>query len=227
MLARADAAVLETGKWFSNLPPALKGFLLDAAEPMALRAGTLLFARGDANNGMYGVVDGTVRFGAASASGRESVVALAQASQWFGEVSMFGGRRTHDAWAETQARLAWVRRPALMQRLADDPALWKHLGQLLSHKLELAFEILESAALKPPKARLAELLLALATGYHQRNDDLQLKLRVSQERLGTLLSFSRQTINALLGTLERDGAIRLSRGGVQIVNPDLLRAFAE
>lgn len=227
MLTPADAAVLEAGKWFSNLPPAVSGFLVDAAEVVELQAGARLFSRGDANNGIYGVLQGTVRFGAASAAGRESVFALAQASNWFGEVSMFGGRRTHDAWAETHARLAWVRRQALLNRLAADPVMWKHLGQLLAHKLELAFEIVESAALKQPKARMAELLRGLATGYHQRNDDVQLRLRVSQERLGTLLSLTRQTTNALLGMLEREGAIRVSRGSVQILDFDLLRALSE
>jgi CRP-like cAMP-binding protein len=227
MLTPSDAAVLEAGKWFSNLPASLAGSLLDAAEVVHLQAGALLFARGDANNGIYGVLQGVVRFGAASASGRESVVALAQASHWFGEVSMFGGRRTHDAWAETHTRLAWVRRQPLQKLLADDPAMWKYLGQLLSHKLELAFEILESTALKQPKARLAELLLGLATGYHQRNAGVQLKLRISQERLGTLLSFTRQTTNALLGMLEREGAIRVSRGSVQILDVDRLRALSE
>lgn len=227
MLTAADTEVLGAGKWFAGLPPSSARFLIAAAEVVPLDQGALLFARGDANNGIHGVLQGTVRFGATSASGRESVVALAQASQWFGEVSMFGGRRTHDAWAETRARLAWVRRQALVKLLSDDPTMWQHLGQLVAQKLELAFEILESTAVKQPKARLAELLLALATGYHERDRDVQLRLRISQERLGTLLSLSRQTINGLLGMLEREGAICLSRGGVQILDLNRLRALGE
>jgi hypothetical protein len=37
---------------------------------------------------------------------------------------MFGGRRTYDAWAETQTRLAWVRKHPLQKLLSDDPTTW-------------------------------------------------------------------------------------------------------
>lgn len=225
MLTPDDARLLGAGKWFAGLPPHIASLLLAAAERTRLPAGSLLFARGDENNGIYGVLQGTVRFGAASAAGREAVVGLAQPSQWFGEVSMFGGRRTHDAWTETEVVLAWLRRPALCELLAREPLLWMHLGQLLAHKLERVFENLEAQALRPPRSRLARLLLDLATGYEQRREPVD-RLRVSQERLGTLLSLSRQTVNTLLGEIERAGAIRLGRGGLQIVDLARLRALA-
>lgn len=227
MLTRADAAALRAGKWFAGLPPSLAENLLRAAEVVRLRAGAMLFARGDANDGIYGMLDGTLRFGSSTESGREVVFALAQPPQWFGEVSMFGGRRTHDAWAESASRLAFVRRSRMSRLLADEPVLWKYLGQLLCHKLELAFETLESSATERPRVRLAQLLVALSTGYRQRRDGAHLKLNVSQERLGTVLSLSRQTVNTLLGALERDGAILLSRGSIRIVDLDRLGSLRE
>ena len=45
---------------------------------------------------------------------------------------------------------------------------------------------------------------ALARGYGQRDGSLPQTLHVSQERLRSLLSLTRQTVNALLQGLERE-----------------------
>jgi CRP/FNR family transcriptional regulator, cyclic AMP receptor protein len=123
--------------------------------------------------------------------------------------------------------VAYVRSNALAKLLSDDPMFWRYLGQLLCHKLEVAFEMLESTAAKQPKVRLAQLLVALSTGYRQRNDGARLRLHVSQERLATVLSCSRQTVNALLGAFEEEGVIRVSRGAIQIVDLNQLRSHVE
>jgi CRP-like cAMP-binding protein len=67
----------------------------------------------------------------------------------------------------------------------------------------------------------------VAHGRHgQRKDAPSYSLRISQERLGMMLSLSRQTVNELLRHLEHKSIIHRRRGGVRILDPGRLRAAA-
>jgi CRP-like cAMP-binding protein len=211
--------ILASGRWFAGLPTSLQEELGASARVVALRAGQLLFQRGDDNQGLYAVLDGAVRFGAINLAGKESVVGLAEPPQWFGEVALLdGGRRTHHAWADADTTLANVPLPAITRWLAEHPAHWKHIGQLAVHKLRVVFASLEDASLHSPRERLIRCLVVLARAYGEREAVAPQTLRVSQERLGSILSLSRQTVNALLQGLEREQLVACMRGGVRILD---------
>jgi CRP/FNR family transcriptional regulator, cyclic AMP receptor protein len=216
--------ILASGRWFAGLPASLQQALEGNARVVTLRTGELLFQRGDANNGLYAVLDGAIRFGAFNLAGKESVVGLAEPPQWFGEVALLdGGQRTHHAWADCDATLAHVPLPAITHWLADHPAHWQHIGQLAVHKLRVMFAVIEDAGLHPARERLIRCLVSLASAYGQRTTASAQMLHVSQERLGSMLSLSRQTVNALLQELEREQLLVCVRGGVRILDfPRLL-----
>jgi CRP-like cAMP-binding protein len=216
---------LASGQWFASLPAAFQQALLDNARVVSLRAGDVLFHRGDESNGLYGVLAGAICFGAVNLEGKESVVGLAEPPQWFGEVALLdGGPRTHRAWADSGAKVAHVPLHATMEWLSAHPAHWQHVGQLAVHKLRVMFAAIEDAHLHPARERLVRCLVLLAGAYGQRGAAPQRSLRVSQERLGTMLGLTRQTVNALLQDLERDRLIACMRGGVRIL--DLQRLLA-
>lgn len=170
-LLASQRQVLASGRWFAGLPSSLQHALCGNARLVTLEAGELLFQRGDDNDGLYGMVDGVVRFAAVNQAGRESVVGLAESPQWFGEVALLdGGQRTHHA------------------------------------------------SLHSSRERLIRCLVTLARGNGERDASPTPALRVSQERLGSILSLSRQTVNALLQDLEREQLLVCVRGAVHILD---------
>ena len=221
--------ILASGRWFSGLPAALQEALCGNARVVRLRAGDLLFQRGDDNDGIYAVLEGGVRFSAVNRAGKESVAGLAERPQWFGEVALLdGGRRTHHAWADSDVTLAHVPLPVISQWLEEHPAHWRYLGQLAVHKLRVMFVATEDASLHSPRERLIRCLVSLVLAYGQGEASPQQNLRVSQERLGSILSLSRQTINALLQGLEQEQILVCVRGGLRIVDlAGLLKLEAE
>lgn len=222
-----DEATLRRGAWFRDLPAALAHALLVAARPRVLVAGERLFARGDAPDGVFAVVDGRVRVGSVSASGREAILAMAEAPQWFGEIALFDGLpRTHDAVAETDTRLLHVDLATLHALLAANPRYWQSFGSLLAQRVRQAFEAIEEAALLPPLARVARRLVLIAGNFGAFDDRSRRVIDLPQDRLAMMLSMSRQTVNQLLGELAAGGAIRLVRGGVEIVDVAALRHCA-
>ena len=85
-------------------------------------------------------------------------------------------------------------------------------------KLRIALSLLEDMALEPPRVRLARCLIHLLEGYGARKAAPSCHVRVSQERLGMMLSLSRQTVNELLRHMEEEGIIQCQRGGVRVLD---------
>jgi CRP-like cAMP-binding protein len=220
-------AVLNSSEWFRSLDAPFREAVLRSSRVTALAAGASVFHRGDRGDGIYCVLSGAVCFGAFAPSGRTSIVAQAEAPQWFGEIALFDdGTRTHDGWADIPSTLLHLPLRHLTRILADDPARWQQLGRLLVAKLRVAVALLEDMALEPPRVRLARCLINLLEGYGQGKTTPSLCVRVSQERLGMMLSLSRQTVNELLRQLEQDSVIQCQRGGVLILDPNRLREAA-
>jgi CRP/FNR family transcriptional regulator, cyclic AMP receptor protein len=224
----AQLAVLRDSEWFSAIEPAFREAVLASSRVKALASGETVFHRGDTSDGIYCVLSGAVCFGSIAPSGRASIAALAESPQWFGEVALFdGGARTHDAWADIASTVLHLPSRHLTKILADDPLRWQQMGRLLVHKLRIALSLLEDMALEPPRVRLARCLIHLLEGYGQRKAGPSCRLRVSQERLGMMLSLSRQTVNELLRHMEQEGVIQCQRGGVRILDPGRLRDAAQ
>jgi len=220
--------LLDRSAWFRAAPDALRTQLIELGRTRQLPAGQRLFNRGDADDGLYCVLDGLMRIGAASASGKEALLAVIEPVNWFGEIALFDGQtRTHDAYAERDTLLFHVPRAPLTAMLERTPAFWHAFGLLLTHKLRLAFDAIEETALLPAAQRIARRLLLMAEGYGGSDAGaLRRVLKVPQEDLAMMLALSRQTTNQILRQFETQGALALRYAEIEIVDAEKLRAFA-
>lgn len=219
-------AQLASGHWFRHLPAELQRRLLAAARLRSLTAGQLLFKRGDPPCGLYAVLEGAVRISAVNAQGKEAVLSLVETPYWFGEICLFDNLpRTHDALAMGPCTLLQVSQAAMLGMLEQQPAYWREVALLMSHKLRLSLINIEQMSLMPASARLAHRLLMIAEGYGEVEQARRV-LQLPQEDLAAMLGLSRQTINSLLKALEQQGIIGLSYGAIEILDLNGLRRAA-
>ncbi|MBK6853238.1 MAG: Crp/Fnr family transcriptional regulator [Burkholderiales bacterium] len=215
------------GRWFASLGATQRQQLLAAARVLQLPAGAALFLRGEANCGLYCVLDGAVRVGAVSpAVDRNVMLALLEPPEWFGEIAFFdGGPRTHDAHARGPTTLLYLPRAALERLLADDPLWWQALGRLLAEKVRALFIGIEELTALPAPARVARRLLAMAQGHGMRQPNAaQRTLAINQEQLGAMLSLTRQTVSEVLGDFEARGWVKRRYGAIELLDAPALAA---
>jgi CRP-like cAMP-binding protein len=218
--------LLLTGQWFSQLPAALQDQLLAMAQLRRLGPGQRLFRRGDPPCGLYAVLEGAVRIGSISESGKEALLVLVEPPHWFGEISLFDGQpRTHDAFAEGQVTLLNLPQARLLALLHEQPEHWRDFALLISQKLRLAFIALEEMSLLPAPQRLARRLLMIAEGYGGLGGRRRV-IQLAQEQLAMMLALSRQTTNQILKDLEAQGALRLTYGEIEILDVQVLQRAA-
>ncbi len=216
---------LSQGHWFAALPQALRHTLLDMAQVQRLDAGQRLFRRGDKPSGLYAVVEGAMRVGAVSETGKEALLTLIEPPYWFGEISLFDGLpRTHDAFADSASTLLLLPQAGLLALLEREPQHWRDFALLMSHKLRLAFIALEDMSLLPAAPRLARRLLLIAENYGE--SEPRRVLQLAQEQLALMLSLSRQTTNQILKELQAQGVVQLTYGEIEILDFERLRQLA-
>ena len=219
--------LLEQDKWFSGLPAHIKQVLLESSRPLRYGANQNIFVRGGPCGGMYCILKGQVRIQSNTLGGTSGVLQTLEPSQWFGELALFGDHaRSHDAHCARSTTLLHVPAAALENIGADYPEIYRHLGELLAHKMRCLFAGLEAFALLPAKAWIARRLLMIAV-HHWTKDEVLNSIPMRQEEFAQMLALTRQTVSKLLQDFEAEGVIQIGYGYIRILNWDRLREMAE
>lgn len=240
--------MLQSGRWFAQLPPALSQALLDMARMRTLAAGEVLFLRSSTPCGLYAVVRGAIRIsgvsgmarntgttgpggsGGSGVGAKEAVLIVLPPPVWFGEVSVFdGSARTHDAHAAGPTTLLHVPHDGLVQWLQQHPQHWRDLALLMADILRLAFVTLEEQSVLSAPVRLARRLLQMAQGdgQIQSQGSTRRTLALTQDQLSLMLGISRQTTNGILNDLKDRHIIDVQRGQLEILDLPALQGLCQ
>lgn len=223
-------ATLSLNPWFGGMPVSEQRALLGAAVLLRLNPGEMLFRQGDevsgGSGGFYGLLGGTLKASTLREDGREAILALLEAGNWFGEISLIDGLpRTHDATALAPAEVLAVPGRAF-QALMKRNAFARSVSLLLATRVRSLYGMVEDATLRSTRARVARRLLLLARGDASPAGDARPVLPVSQEALAMMLGITRQTLSKELKVLVARGAIALGYGRIEIASVARLEALA-
>lgn len=218
---------LSTNPWFGALPLAERRAVLAGCDRVRLRAGEMLFRQGDAvpsgTGAFYGLVRGTVKASSLREDGKEAILAVIEAGNWFGEISLIDGRpRTHDATALGEAELLALPRAAF-DALLRKPAFSLAVSRMLAARVRLLYGMVEDATLRSTRARVARRLLLLSRGDATAAPAARPTVPVSQESLAMMLGVSRQTLSKELQGLVQAGAVVLGYGRIEIASAAVLQ----
>ena len=193
------AQLLSRCELFSALAPGAVEGVAASARPVSLARNSLLFAEGDDAADLYLVQRGRVAIVRRAADGRESVVALMERGDVFGELSLFdGGGRSAGAKAIEPSELVAVPYDVARRALVDDPrALWAVLG-LLAARLRSTDDALAASMFLDVPGRTARRLLELAPGEG-------FSPPVTQEELAAMVGASRERVNKAIASFARLG----------------------
>lgn len=223
-------AKLLSNPWFSGLDAAIRDDVLSRVRRRELVFGQRLFSRGDAYDGLYAVLEGSVRISGIAPSGQEAILTFYEPGAWFGEISAFDGLpRTHDAHAHAHRPTVVLHLPpadfdALLDRHPTLPRLFLRLECM---RLRLVTAALEDFTAQSFEARLASRLLALAASFGSATaHGLHLELHLSQEALAQLVGGTRQRVSQVLQAWSRAGVVEQRRGRLAVLDEPGLRRIA-
>lgn len=189
--------------------------------------GDLISAQGHIASEWFACAKGAVRISSNSRCGKQVALSYLEPGIWFGDVSILdGGRRTHDAHAKGATTILCVSSDDFKAVLASHAELGEAMLRLHARRIRHLYGQLEDIHTLPQRARLAKQLLQLARSHGVPDDEDETEtvigLQLAQEELACLLGASRQRVNQQLKAMERQGAIRIERGGLAVRDEGIL-----
>ena len=195
-----DAALLAEVELFGTLPADAVERVAAAAQARTLRRGDVLFREGDAGDELFVVESGRIAIANKSFDGRESVVALMEAGDVFGEMSLFDGQgRSAEARALEASKVYAVPFEPLRELFREKPELLWPVVELLAGRIRNMDVALADSVFLDVTGRTAKRLLELAGA----TDEFQLP--ITQEELAGLVGASRERVNKAISSFVRLG----------------------
>ncbi|HEX7167092.1 MAG TPA: Crp/Fnr family transcriptional regulator [Acidimicrobiales bacterium] len=175
--------------------------ITSSAEIRNLRRNDVVFNEADTADELFVVCSGRIVISMASPDGRESVMALMEAGDLFGEMGLFmdGKTRVAAARALEASELVAVPYPPIQQLFDERPRLLWGVVRLLSRRLAGTNAALADSVFLDVTGRTAKRLLELA------GDADEFVLPVTQEELAGMVGASRERVNKALAAFLRLG----------------------
>jgi CRP-like cAMP-binding protein len=195
-----DPALLRTIELFADFNDDMLERLANQCETLDLQRGDVLFAEGDKPDRLYVTLSGRIAMVNRSIDGRESVVALMEDGDLFGEMPLFDQQaRSTDARALEPSTAVAIPYAPLRSIYEDDPKQLWHVVALLANRLRAMDGVLADSVFLDVTGRTAKRLLEIA-GDHD-----EFALPVTQEELAGMVGASRERVNKAIASFIRLG----------------------
>lgn len=195
-----DLEILADVELFRALSPEAFELVAVEAQLRSLRRGDVIFSEGEDSLEMFVVERGRIAIANRSSDGRESVLALMEAGDVFGEMGLFDGvgRSAHARALEPSAVYAVPYAP-LREMYARKPELLWGVVEMLARRLRTNNAALADSVFLDVTGRTAKRLLELSAGADE------FALPITQEELAGLVGASRERVNKAISSFIRLG----------------------
>jgi CRP/FNR family cyclic AMP-dependent transcriptional regulator len=201
LLRRMDAgALLGQSEFFGGFDSETVATLAGASSRRHLDRNEVVFGEGAEANELFVVDNGRIAIANRSPDGRESVVALMESGDLFGELPLFDGEaRSAEARALEPSELISVPYPALHTILRARPELLWGVVALLARRLRSTDAALADSFFLDVTGRTAKRLLELA------GESDRFVMPLTQEELAAMVGASRERVNKAIAAFVRLG----------------------
>jgi CRP/FNR family cyclic AMP-dependent transcriptional regulator len=186
----------------------------------------VIFAQGDVANAVFNVQRGKVKVTVVSKGGKEAVIAIVGAGDFFGEGCLVGQPvRMATATAMTECSIERLEKVVAIDMLQHDPDFSKRLLSYMFTRTIRIEEDLVDQLFNSSEKRLARALLLLANFGKEGKPEIVIP-KISQEVLAEMIGTTRSRVSFFmnkfrrLGFIEYNGAIEVHSSLVNVVLHD-------
>ena len=212
-----DQDLLGNAEFFKDFEGEALTDVVRAAASRSFSRGGVIFTEGDEGTELFVVVSGRIAIANRSIDGRESVVALMERGDLFGDMALFDGRpRSADARALEPSEVIAIPFDLLRSIYEAKPELLWNVVEMLAMRLRNTDEQLADSVFLDVTGRTAKRLLELA------GEADEFSLPITQEELAGMVGASRERVNKAIASFVRLGWIEQSDRRYRITNRDQL-----
>jgi CRP/FNR family cyclic AMP-dependent transcriptional regulator len=207
----------DVGAYLDSIGPARKA--------VRYRRGEVVFSQGDPGNDIRYIQEGAIKLSVLSHVGKEAVVAMLGAGDFFGEGALAGQSvRIGTATAAVASSVLVIEKEAMVRLLHEDAGFSdRFISYMVTRNMRIEADLVDQLFNSSEK-RLARTLLLLAR-YGQVNPQRTLP-KISQETLAEMIGATRSRVNFFmnkfrkLGLIEYNGGLKINSALLSIVLHD-------
>jgi CRP/FNR family transcriptional regulator len=212
---------LQSSPYFAGLEPSDIEAIGEYAFERKAGKGEMITQEGDPGETLYLVFSGAVKSFKTSEEGKEQIIQIVLPGDSFNDVAVFDeGPNTASAEAMSLVTLYCIARRDLEKILRDYPGVVPNAATVLTRRIRQLLELVEDLSFRQVIGRLARLLLDYA------GDGTGPRPRLTQQEMAAAVGTAREVVGRSLKTLHEDGAIRMERNRIVIVDREGLRQMA-
>lgn len=208
-----DRDLLSTIEFFKGFDDAALDAVIASAEPRSFQRGGVVFTENDTAAELFVVTSGRIAIANRSIDGRESVVALMERGDLFGEMPLFDGlSRSAEARALETSDVIAIPYSPLRAIYIERPQLLWNVVEMLANRLRNTDGQLADSVFLDVTGRTAKRLLELAGSADE------FSLPITQEELAGMVGASRERVNKAIASFVKLGWIEQSDRRYRITN---------
>jgi len=178
------------------------------------------------DDALFYIEEGWVKISIVSPAGKEAVLALRGADNFFGIRSLIDGhRRAAAATALTDCALVRITRTAAIRLLRTQPDFAEMLAVYLALQTQRDEDSLADQLIHRSERRLARALLELADD--EGVDEVAISIRVNQSDLASMIGTTRSRVSHFMNKFRKQGFISYNRQGYVTVHKALLQTLLD
>jgi CRP/FNR family transcriptional regulator, cyclic AMP receptor protein len=184
---------------------------------LKFRSGESVFSQGDVADSVFYIQKGKVKLVVVSTQGKEAVVAILQAGQFFGE-GCLNGQTVRIATTTTMeaSEIIAITKKAMMQALLAEPKFSEmFMAYLLTRNNRIEEDLIDQL-FNSSERRLARLLLLLAN-FGKEGSPQPIDAKISQETLADMIGTTRSRVSFFMNKFRKLGFISYN-GKIEVHN---------
>ena len=205
---------------FSMLTQAQAEAIAEGVVKRRYRRGELIVERGRKTNALFILLTGRARVVASDERGREVILAVLEAGDYLGEMSLIDNE-PHSATvrAEVQTDVLVLGRAEFARCLPENNSMAYAIMKGLVLRLRQADRKIESLALMDVYGRVARALLEFA--QPDREGRLAIRDRISRQDIAKMVGASREMVSRVMKDLEERGFVETREDGSMLIREQL------
>jgi len=209
---------------FAGLVDTQVQLLVAIVEKQKYQRGKVIFAEGEAANGLYVLYTGRVKIYKLSSEGKEQILHIFGPGEPFGEVAVFAGGQ-YPAYAEAMesCETLFFTRKKFVELITKDPSMAMNMLAMLSKRLRYFTQLVENLSLKEVPQRLAAYLLVL-DNTKNKNDTVELDIAKGQ--LASLIGTIPETLSRILNKMSNQGYIEVVGRQIRLIDRKSLESIS-
>src|SRR6058998_2279885 len=194
-------------------------------QPRAYRKNQVIFVEEETGEYMYVVIAGKVKASKTSATGKETILAIHQPGDFFGEMSLLDGKTSPaTVSAMEDCKIATISKADFFLYLMKNEKVVQQIIRVLCRRLRQGWGRLHMLSHGSAEVRICEGLLSLSRRYGlQDGGSILINMKFTHQELAEMAGTSRETVTRTLTRLQKKGLLKVDHDGhLVLVDPKSL-----